>query len=1368
MAVIATLSKGYHLDYIWRQVDRGPAKDAAGYYIQASESGGEPPGRWWGPGAKALGLEYGQVVERGPYDSVFGERKAPDGTQLGRPPGNGQNAASIYTRLLAAEPHATAERKRELRTEATRQARQSPLYFDLTLSLSKSISIFHASLGENARLAREAGDQAGDAYWSGLVDEVDAMIWHATWAGFDYFQREAGYTRTGSHHTRVNGRETGQWHEADLAVAHWLQHTSRDGDMQLHVHSQIAHTARTRTDGKWRAPDSLGYNEHIGAVAAITAQHLEEALTRRFGVQWTARDDGHGFEIKGISGQMMRLFSSRRESITADLRARAAQFEQRYGRAPSQRELAQLAQASNFVTRKAKDGALDVARLHQGWADKLARTLGVPLASVAPSVWHADADRTSPSPRGQDTGGAGLNQLEMSRAAQKAVALAQQEKSTWRRADLVKYLGRVLPRSGMEPTAAAALLEDLADRALRSEFETVLCLEAPETVQAPSSLLRADGRSIYQRHGGTRYATRAQLAMEDRMIVQARAAGAPRLTRADAARALGADPARLEHALDGSARDTPNERTASGLREDQAAAVLSVLTDGKRVSVINAPAGSGKTHVLAAAGRAWEAAGLGPVIGITASQSARNTLAAGIPVSYNTAQFLGHLPGQRGARGPVAIRPGTLLSVDETSMISGPELADLISLAEATGSKVILAGDTAQLQAVENGGGMALLASRLGHVQLAAPVRFRAGWEQAASLRLRAGDTSVLAEYDQHARIRGGDPERMLDAAAAAYVALTVDGTDTLLMAAGHALRRELSRRIRDDLIRLGIVRPGPAVRIADGATASPGDLIVCTRNDHAVEAGEPGRTLANGDLLRIDAVTDDGLLVRRALDADPETGQRRWTDRHFLYASYETAELGYAVTDHAAQGRTVHTGLAVICGTEDRQHAYVALTRGTDVNTAYVFTLSPKLADPAPGPRPAPELARYDQHATAPAAGPDPDPEPAGTRDALGVLSDVLERDGQQLSATQTWQQALADADHLAVLHAIWTAETGPAREQRYRDLLLAALPPGYQHEPGQRAKWLWRTMRAAELAGLDLTHVLVAAIGERDLTGARDVATVIDARLRRSTGALIPRPAGRWAAQLPEIADPERRSYTAQIAAAMDARKDRIGEHAADNELPWEVSALGPVPEHPVDRLEWQQRAASIGAWRELSGYAHPADPIGPEPAVAAPDVRAAWHEALAALGPVDGPTSAACPTGRCCTCATPTPSKPRGRRSGRARNCARSASVPPKPGWPPSAPPPKRPPSTATASTAKPVSSRRWRPVTRPCTTPTANGRPCLPRSWPTGRTGSRRPAGSGSWRSPPTPNYAVGTPVSSSRRCALPNPSPPPTSNATSSP
>ena len=1090
------------------------------------------------------------------------------------------------------------------------------------------------------------------------------MIWRAVHAGFGYFQREAGYTRTGSHNTRVHGQETGQWREADLAVAHWLQHTSRDGDMQLHVHSQIAHIARTGTDGKWRAPDSLGYNEHIGAVAAIVSQHLEEALTARFGLEWTARDDGHGFEIKGISGAMMRVFSSRRESITADLRVRAARFEQRYGRAPSQRELAHLAQASNFTTRNPKHSALDLAQAHAGWADKLARTLGVSLASVAPSVWHGGeghAAAHAPSPGSPPLVPA---ELELARAAQKAVALAQQDKSAWTRADVIKHLGRVLPRTGMDPAAAAALLEDLADRALCSEFEPVTCLEAPQLAEVPASLRRADGRSIYQRHGGTRYATRAQLAMDERMLAQARADGAPRVARTQAAHALGADPARLDDALAGRAQD-PREaqdaRTNSGLREDQAAAALAALTDGQLVSVINAPAGSGKTRVLAEAARVWTAAGLGPVIGITPSQSARNTLAAGVRVSYNAAQFLGHLPGRRGARGPVRIGPGTLLVIDEASMLSGPDLADLIAYAKAWGAKIILAGDVSQLQAVENGGGMSLLAARLGYARLAEPVRFRHAWEQAASLRLRDGDASVLAEYDQHGRIIGGDPEETMDAAAAAYVALSAGGTDTLLMAADHALRRELNRRIREDLITVGIVQDGPAVTVADGTRAGAGDLIICTRNDHGTEAGEPGRTLANGDLLRIEAITRGGLLVRRALDADPVTGQRRWTDRHFVFKNHNDAELGYAVTDHVAQGRTVTAGLAVITGTEDRQHAYVALSRGTEVNLAYVFTASPKRADPAPGPRPAPELARYDRRATTP-GGP---AEPAAPGEELTVLAGVLDRDGQQQSATQTRNQALADADHLAILHAIWAAETTPARDQAYRALLMSALPSGYRREPGHQAKWLWRTLRAAELAGLDPAGVLAGAIAERDLAGSRDIAAVLDARIRNRAGTLVPLPSRPWSAQVPALADPERRAYITDIAALMDARKDRIGEHTASHPPPWATAALGPVPAHPP-----AGSSGGNGLRRSAPGGNCPATTIRPTrsapnrprpPRTSGPPGTRPWPPSARPTAPM----SAACRTAGCCTCATPTPPKPPGPPSTSATSCARSAPLPGTPG-------------------------------------------------------------------------------------------------------
>jgi hypothetical protein len=121
-------------------------------------------------------------------------------------------------------------------------------------------------------------------------------------------------------------------------------------------------------------------------------------------------------------------------------------------------------------------------------------------------------------------------------------------------------------------------------------------------------------------------------------------------------------------------------------------------------------------------------------------------------------------------------------------------------------------------------------------------------------------------------------------------------------------------RTSRDDLIHLGVVDGGREVELADGARASAGDLIICRQNVQDLVAGEPGRTLANGDTLRIESIRDDGsVMVRRALGCDPDTGARRWTRHVFAYAGYDTADLAYAVTGHSAQGRTVRVGIPLV-----------------------------------------------------------------------------------------------------------------------------------------------------------------------------------------------------------------------------------------------------------------------------------------------------------------------------------------------------------------------------------------------------------------------------------------------------------------------
>jgi hypothetical protein len=236
-------------------------------------------------------------------------------------------------------------------------------------------------------------------------------------------------------------------------------------------------------------------------------------------------------------------------------------------------------------------------------------------------------------------------------------------------------------------------------------------------------------------------------------------------------------------------------------------------------------------------------------------------------------------------------------------------------------------------------------------------------------------------------------------------------------------------------------------------------------------------------------------------------------------------------------------------------------------------------------------------------------------------VLAGILARDGRQRSAIAERRANLVNADHLGRLAAIWEGETTGLRTAGYRQAIEQWLPAGMERAlDSHQATWLWRSMRAAEEAGLDANDVARRALENRSLAGARDIAAVIDARIRRDTGALVPAQWRPWAQRVPYSPQPEQQDYLHELAAAMDARKERIGEFAAETGPDWATNALGPVPGDPLDRLEWQQRAAHIGAYREMYGWDHDTDPIGMEPTGDTPEKRAAWHAAWAAVTRTD----------------------------------------------------------------------------------------------------------------------------------------------------
>ena len=129
MTAVVTAASGYDLGYVWKnQAAKDGDKDAereqeakGGYYIDAAQNG-EPPGRWFGKGAEALGFAKGQEVEHEPYDKVYSQIHPETGEQLGRKPTGRDKYEQLLNRMKAAEPHATAERIHEMQRIAHRKA----------------------------------------------------------------------------------------------------------------------------------------------------------------------------------------------------------------------------------------------------------------------------------------------------------------------------------------------------------------------------------------------------------------------------------------------------------------------------------------------------------------------------------------------------------------------------------------------------------------------------------------------------------------------------------------------------------------------------------------------------------------------------------------------------------------------------------------------------------------------------------------------------------------------------------------------------------------------------------------------------------------------------------------------------------------------------------------------------------------------------------------------------------------------------------------------------------------------------------------------------------------------------------------------
>jgi conjugative relaxase-like TrwC/TraI family protein len=1224
---VLTIASGYDPLYLTKAVATGREN----YYLSAVTEHGEPPGVWTGQGCPELGLPAGSEVDNKVMERLYGAFTDPRDPEhlatLGRAPsgfeGQRDKLAGRIGGLLAAEPDATQERRDQIITQALKGQRAAVYFFDATFSVPKSVSLLHASLQVRVQQAEEAGQVAEAGEWAGRARVVWDGIMAGNQAMLEYLQREAGYSRAGYH-----GKGSGRFVDAhEWVIASFRQHTSRDNDPQLHVHNAILNrvlredplASRPGDWRAWRTLDGAALYAAKPAAAAIAERTLAEHLTARLGVQTAPRADGNGWEVVGISEAVRDQFSSRRRAITPRVRQLIAEYERRYGKAPNARAIWSMAQFVTLDSRRAKaHSAPSRETLLAQWEAQSCRAETEALSAIPDAVLGRHrAWRAAGRPSG----------WELRRILAAAVADVQQHKATFSRYELTRMINRHLPDylGGLPGEQVTGLLEELTSQALRPRGpgKTVL-LTAPEMVPVPQVYRRADGLSLWRRHGAEIYTTRGQLDTETRLLRAAAQTGAPKVAPDRAARALGADRARIEAQLwrehgrpaapgmAGAPEGAEPPLSSAGLADDQAQAAYGVLTSGRAIDILVGPAGSGKTRTVAMIAEVWRAAGGGHVMGLTTSTNAAHVLAGeGLADSHSFADFLGKKKDSDQTRGHLQVFPGDLLVVDEASMVGTADLAAVEDIATRYGVKILLTGDTGQLSAPEAGGVMRLLADEHGYYQLSGVQRFEQEWERVASLRLRSGDASVLTEYDQRGRILDGTREQMTDAAYRRWLADHLSGQVSLLLVTTNVQAAELARRARDELIGLGLVAAEDAAELADGNEASVGDLIVARENAR-IEAGEPRRRLANRDVLRIDAweqAAGERIAVVRRIRGRGLSGNPLWSAPFELPETYieQHAVLAYARNVHVAEGQTVGTSHLVVDETAGRELLYVGMSRGRQGNTAYVVTERARAADVAAKPRPAPSLED-------PGAAEHAPPRPH----RLEVLAQVMERQQGERAALQMMREELERSASLATLAPVWADLTRTHATRRYEETIQSLLAAEdwqqYQHDAERGT--LTRLLRAADLAGYDANEVLRRAIGKRDFAGARSVAAVLHGRVSRAVGTPASRSAVSYVDRTPVIKDAEAGRFARQLATAMDEQVSLLGDRAVIDRPVWALKYLGEVTADPVERAEWASRAGTVAAYREERGYTDPVEAIGPAPERGSPEQRASWHAAYMAL--------------------------------------------------------------------------------------------------------------------------------------------------------
>jgi len=787
--------------------------------------------------------------------------------------GAGAERLGLKDNVMREEFHALCENQNpndgERLTQRSQKEGQRRVFYDFTCSAPKSVSVLAVTL-DDPRLI-EAHEEAARLAFRELETFAAARV-----------------RKQGSRTDRTTG---------NLVAAAFVHDSSRALDPQLHTHFTVFNATFDKEERCWKALEARGMYD---AIRYGTAVYRNELARRVQQIGYRIAPAKHGFEIEGVSDEMLKRFSKRAQQRDAVVK----EMEEKLGRKLSNDEISHA--------------------VHQSRAKKIK---GISTAEVRErQLSQLSADERQ-----------SLEILRASAHSTRLPRIALVENQALNHA-----IAHVFERKSVVPE------HELLNVALSHRLGAVDLNHLKGAVKHSPNLVKTERG----------FSTQQILATELDLIQTVNA---------------GCDSVAPLH---------PGYWPADWLGEDQRRAIYHVLRTSDRITGLRGLAGTGKTTALRELVAACKEARVELLF--CAPTAAATDVLRKEGFEAKTLQSL-LLSNQ-------LLSKDKLVVLDEAGAVGMDDMKRLFDCARD--ARIILSGDTGQHASVARGDALRILEqhSDFKSGQLTAIRRqHQAEYRKAVELAAQKRTAEAFAQLERMAAITELAGDELHGSAAKSYLKALNENKSALLVAPTWNEIEAVTEKVRAELKSSGRLAleekefqvfdslSWTEAQKQDARQFRPGMAIHFHRRGHGFEKGE---TVAVVD------VEDDSLKVQRANGSENifplgagiacDVGEKRklkvaagdklllqsnWqkkfingelvevkaiqgdsvllADGRVIPANYRTFTHGYAVTSHAAQGKTVAEVLLVASSRSlpaiNQEQFYVSISRGRE--RCQVFT---------------------------------------------------------------------------------------------------------------------------------------------------------------------------------------------------------------------------------------------------------------------------------------------------------------------------------------------------------------------------------------------------------------------------------------------